>query len=86
MEGEGQAAVEEGIGRKITEMSEGWWSEDVERLIVNRKMTCRKLREARKRRVAMVTPRARKEVKKAIVKEKKELRKRTVRDQRAGWY
>ena len=51
MEGESQAAAEKGIGRKVTERSGGWWSEDVERLIVIRKMTCRKLREARKRRV-----------------------------------
>ena len=59
----------------------------MERLIVIRKMMCRKLREARKRRVGVVTlsqlwenyRRARKEVKKAIMKEKKELRKRTVR-------
>ena len=37
------AAVEKGIGRmKVTERSEGWWSEDVERLTVIRKMTCRK--------------------------------------------
>ena len=43
--------MEEGIGRKkVTERSEEWWSEDVERLIVIRKMTCRKLREARKKR------------------------------------
>ena len=72
-------AVENGIGRKkVTERSEGWWSEDVERLIAIRKMTCRKLREARKRRVGMVTlsqlgenyRRAGKEVKKAIMKEK----------------
>ena len=53
------------------------------RLIVIRKMTCRKLREARRRRVGGVKlsqpwenyRRARKEVKKAIMKEKKELRK-----------
>ena len=39
-----RAAVEKGIGRnKVTERSEGQWSEDVERLIVIRKMTCRKL-------------------------------------------
>ena len=50
-------------------------------------MTCRKLREERKRRVGGVTlsqlwedyKRARKEVKKATMKEKKELRKGTVR-------
>ena len=37
------AAPEKGTGRKkVTERSEGWWSEDVERLIVIRKMTCRK--------------------------------------------
>ena len=49
----------------------------MERLIVIRKMTCRKLRDARKRRVSMVTlsqlwknyRRARMEVKKAILKE-----------------
>ena len=33
------AAVEKVIGRKVTERSEGWWLEDVERLIVIRKMT-----------------------------------------------
>ena len=50
------ATAEKGIGRKkVTERSEGWWSEDVERLIVIRKVTCRKLREARKRRVGVVT-------------------------------
>ena len=27
---------------KVTERSEGWWSEDVGRLIVIRKLTCRK--------------------------------------------
>ena len=66
----------------------------MERLIVIRKMTSRKLREARKRRVGMVKlsqqwenyRRAREEVKKAIMKEKKELRKRTEKDKRAGWY
>ena len=32
------AAAQKGIGRKkVTERSEGWWSEDVERLIVIRK-------------------------------------------------
>ncbi len=59
----------------------------MKRLIVIRKMPCRKLREARKRRVGMVTlsqlwenyRRVRKEVEKAIMIEKKELRKRTVR-------
>ena len=80
--------MEKVIGReKVTVRSEGWCSEDVERLIVIKKMTCRKLKEARKRRVGMVTlsqllknyRRARKEMKKAIMKEKKELRKRTVR-------
>ena len=52
-----------------------------------RKMTCRKLREARKRRVGVVTwsqlwekyRRAKMEVKNAIMNEKKKLRKRTVR-------
>ena len=33
----------------------GEWSEDVERLILIRKITCKKLREARKRRVGEVT-------------------------------
>ena len=43
------AAAEKGIGRKkVAERSEGWWSEDVERLIVIRKMTCRKLSEGSK--------------------------------------
>ncbi len=59
----------------------------MERLIVIRKITCRKLREARKRRLGVVTlsqlwenyGRTRKEVKKANMKEKKELRKRMVR-------
>ena len=37
------------------ERPEGWWSEDVERLIAIRKMTCRKLRKAKKRRVGEVT-------------------------------
>ena len=47
------AAAEKGIGRKDgTERSEGWWSEDVGWLIVIiKKMTCRKLGEARKRRL-----------------------------------
>ena len=40
--------MEKGIGRKkVTERTEGWWSKDVERLIVIRKMTCRRFREAR---------------------------------------
>ncbi len=35
--------MEKGIGRKkVTERTEGWWSKDVERLIVIRKVTCRK--------------------------------------------
>ena len=59
----------------------------MERLVVIRKMACRKLREARKRRVGVFAlsqlrenyRRARKEVKKANMKDKKELRKRTVR-------
>ena len=50
-------------------------------------MTCRRLREARQRRVGMVIlnqlevnyRRAREEVKKATMKKKEELRKRTVR-------
>ena len=50
------AAAEKRIGRKkVTERLEGWWSEDVERLIVIRKLTCRKLREPRQRRVGVVT-------------------------------
>ena len=61
--------------------------EVVEKLIVIGKTTCRKLREARQRRVGMVIlsqlwenyKRARKEVKKVIMKEKKDLRKGTVR-------
>ena len=70
------AAVEKGIDRKkVTERSGGWWLENVERLIVIRKMTCRKLRIAWKRRVGEATlsqlwenyRRVRKEVKKAIV-------------------
>ena len=87
MEGEGHSCSGERNRKEVTDRSEGWWSEDVERLIVIRKMTCRKLREARHRRVGVVTLRqlwesyrgARKEVKKAIMIEKKELRKRTVR-------
>ena len=49
------AAVEKGIGRnKVTERSEGRWSEDLERFVI-RKMTCNKLREAwGKRRVGVV--------------------------------
>ena len=44
------AAAKKGISRKkVTERSEVWWSEDVERLIVIKNTTCRKLREARKR-------------------------------------
>ena len=43
----GQSCRERGIDMKVTERLEGW--EDVERLIVIRKMMCRKLREARKR-------------------------------------
>ena len=50
------AAAVKGISRKkVTERSEGWLSEDVDRLIVIREITCRKLREARKRRVGEVT-------------------------------
>ena len=56
MEGEVIAAAEKGIGRgNVTERSEGWWSENVERLVVIKKMTCRKLREVRKRRLGVVT-------------------------------
>ena len=44
------AAAEKGIGReKMTERSEGWWSDEVERLIDARKVACSKLRGARKR-------------------------------------
>ena len=63
------AAAEKGIERgKKTERSEGWWSDEVERLIDARKVACRKLRGARKR-----------GEERKIQKEKKELRKRTVR-------
>ena len=44
------AAAEKGIGRKkMVERSEGWWSDEVERLIDARKVACRKLRGARRR-------------------------------------
>ena len=40
------AAAEKGIGRKkMTERSEGWWSDEVERLIDAWKVACRKLEE-----------------------------------------
>ena len=35
--------------RGMVERSEGWWSDEVERLIDARKVACRKLRGARKR-------------------------------------
>ena len=84
------AAAEKGIGwKKVTGRSEGWWSEYVERLIATRKVTCRRLREARKKRVGEVTLsrlwanyRMRTEVKKAIMKEEES----SEEDQRAGWY
>ena len=43
------AAAEKEIGKKMMERSEGWWSDEVERLIDARKVACKKLRGARKR-------------------------------------
>ena len=65
-----------GIGRKVSEKSERRWAEDMERLALIRKMTCRKLgNKAEKNGHGYTEPtmgeRARKEVKKTIMKEKK---------------
>ena len=71
----------------MTERSEGWWSDEVERLTDARKVAYRKLQGARKRgEVEGILKelwdnyrRGRKGVKRKITKEKKKLRKRTVR-------
>ena len=70
-------------------------SEDVERLIVIRKMTCGRLREAKQRRVGEATlsqlwedyRRSRKEVKKSYIEREEGIEAEdNEEDQRAGWH
>ena len=50
MERKGISSNKEGNRKeKMMEMSKGWWSDEVERLIDARKVACRKLQGAKKR-------------------------------------
>ena len=78
-------AAERGIGKKVRENSKGWWSKEIEAAIQARKEACRKVREARQRKDATLDIRwkdykdKRKAVKKLLRREKKELRRKTLR-------
>ena len=73
--------------KKVNEHSKGWWSTEVEMAIQARKEACRKLREARRtvKQDEILEEKwnthknKRRLVKKLIRKEKKEMRKRTLR-------
>ena len=73
-------AAERWIGKK--ENSKGWWSKENEAAIQARKKVCRKLREARQRKDASLNIRwkdKRKAVKKLLRKEKKEMRRKSLK-------
>ena len=78
----------------MTERLERRWSDEVERLVDARKVACRKLQGARKRRGGRYTETISGQLQKCengvmrkIRKEKKKLRKRTVRKIRLqGWH
>ena len=79
-------AAERGIGKKkIRENSKGWWSKEIEAAIQARKEACRKVREARQRKNATLNIRwkdykdKRKAVKKLLRRERKEMRRKTLK-------
>ena len=75
------SAAERGIGKKrISELSKGWWSKEVEEAIQTRREACKRLRQARRRGEAVnecwkTYREKRRQVKKVIRKEKKKNRK-----------
>ena len=75
------SVAERGIGKKrISELSKGWWSKEVEEAIQTRREACKRLRQARRRGEAVneswkTYREKRRQVKKVIRKEKKKNRK-----------